>query len=493
MNPRNVEYMDLDRAAIAAIVLAAFEAVDSPLPLLLMHRSRMHSLATSLCGLTHDSDSVTMPPPELPLELHLMIAHQMRDDDGKLRYGDFNSFLQVNRALYACLNRKLWKEAVEHEAGTQRVFTHLIKANDLAGIVFFLKLGADIEVRLPAFKLTNLDHDNLDEILDEIEPTPLLVAADLDNVPLARLLLEQGAKVQYSGQYGGEFSPMHAARSAEMVQLLLDHNTDPNWEDDRGRRPLHWYAIRDDISAMRAILQHGVEVNGIGSHEGPLHQSARRNLDAVELLVQYGADVEETDSDASTPLHYAAKAGKIDVVKFLVQLWPEGVREQGNHSDTPLHLATQTGKIDLVKFLVERWPEGTRVTNRDRQTPLHLAAGARFGNADLVRLLVEQWPEGVRERDTWLNTPLHWAARSGWRTEDVEILVERWPEAMREKNQFGNTPLHLAATDGNAEIVRFLVKRWPEGKKVLNNDGMTPLSMYETHSKAELVNLLGGV
>jgi hypothetical protein len=40
-----------------------------------------------------------MPPPELPLELLLMIAHHIRYDHGELRYSDFNSFLQVNTAV----------------------------------------------------------------------------------------------------------------------------------------------------------------------------------------------------------------------------------------------------------------------------------------------------------------------------------------------------------------------------------------------------------
>jgi hypothetical protein len=42
-----------------------------------------------------------MLSPELPLELLLMIAHHIRDDHGELRYGDFNSFLQVNRILHS--------------------------------------------------------------------------------------------------------------------------------------------------------------------------------------------------------------------------------------------------------------------------------------------------------------------------------------------------------------------------------------------------------
>jgi hypothetical protein len=95
-----------------------------------------------------------MPPRELALELLLMIVHHIRDDHAELRYGDFNSFLQVNRALHARLNRMLWKEAGEHEVSTQRVFAHLIKTNNLARLGFFLELGADVEVRLPAVEVT---------------------------------------------------------------------------------------------------------------------------------------------------------------------------------------------------------------------------------------------------------------------------------------------------------------------------------------------------
>jgi hypothetical protein len=344
-----------------------------------------------------------MPPPKIPLELLLMIAHHMRDDHGELRYSDFNSFLQVNRALYSCLNRMLWKQAGKHEVGNRRVLTHLITTRNLTGLEFFLELGADVEVHLLAFYI--LDPDSW----AEYEPTPLLVAADLDNVPMARLLLQKGAKVEYFDEYGyfdegfGKFSPMHAARSAEMVQLLLDHNADPDFDDENGRRPLHCYAIRDDIDAMQAILQHGAEVNPIGYSETPLHEAALRNLDIVELLVEHGADVRETNSDLNTPLHLAASAGKTDVVKFLVERWPEGMRETNDCGETPLHLAARMGNTDAVEFLVGLWPEGMKERNSHLNTPLHLAAA--WGMADVVNILAKRWPDGMREKNRYGNTP----------------------------------------------------------------------------------------
>jgi ankyrin repeat protein len=87
------------------------------------------------------------------------------------------------------------------------------------------------------------------------EYTALMVATYSDNLPLARLLLEKGAEVQYTGCWFANeiWSPIHLARSAEMAQLLLDHSADPNWLDGLSRQPLHWYAIQNDIAVIESV------------------------------------------------------------------------------------------------------------------------------------------------------------------------------------------------------------------------------------------------
>jgi ankyrin repeat protein len=185
---------------------------------------------------------------------------------------------------------------------------------------------------------------------------------------LARLLLENGAKVQYPGKYVfaiGSFSPMHAARSGAMVKLLLEHNADPDLMDPNERRPLHWYAIRDNIETMWAILQHGANANinpSLG-FEKPLHEAAQRNLETVKLLVEHGANFKKRDCFENTPWHLAARAGKIDVVKFLVERWPapEGKEALNHDGKTPLlsfeqhsrhkHLLSDREKAELIALL----------------------------------------------------------------------------------------------------------------------------------------------
>jgi ankyrin repeat protein len=310
-----------------------------------------------------------MPPPALALELLLMIAHQLRDDNGHLRYGDFNSFLQVNRVLHSALNRTLWKEAAEHEVGTQRVFTHLLTTgNNPAGLSFFLELGANTEASLPIDFKTFIFRDT--EKHFQSRPTPLMVAVLWNKVPLARILLANGAKAEHFYENGlSKMSPIHVAQSAEMVQLLLTHNVNPNLEEDSIRRPIHWCAMRNNIAAMRELLRHGAEVNPGGWFATPVHDAAKMSLEAVECLVEHGADVRVVNRWGVTSLHTAVEAGKLDVVKFLVEHWPEGVREKDCLSRTPLHYAVTRGYKDMAKFLEEQCPEVLGWKDCDGNTP----------------------------------------------------------------------------------------------------------------------------
>jgi ankyrin repeat protein len=117
--------------------------------------------------------------------------------------------------------------------------------------------------------------------------TPLSFAVGLDNVPIARRLLEHGADLAHGDKLDHRScSALHAARSGEMVQLLLDNHADPELVVDNGYTPLHYYAARDNIEAMRGVLRNGVEVDPIlgALSFTPLHYAVRHNADSAKLL-----------------------------------------------------------------------------------------------------------------------------------------------------------------------------------------------------------------
>jgi ankyrin repeat protein len=407
---------------------------------------------------------------------------------------NLQSLRQVNRVLYAYINPIFWQKLfLLRKDSSERVLERSINENDIALLKVFIDAGADIS------ETSFFD-----------AKSPLELASSLDNVPIARLLLERGAKINCG--------PLHVAKSAEMVHLLMDFHADPELVS-YFERPLYCYVDRADpkapIAVMRAILERGADVNSTTRRYQwtPLHGAAQRHdVDAVKLLLEFGADVTLKDKELNTPLHFAAKEEGAEVVRLLVECWPEGVREKNSNLDTPLHraagmglrsralnaafrLLNNNGRAKVVRFLMECWPEGVREKNKDLDTPLHLAAEA--GDAESVKLLMESWPEGIREKNSNLDTPLHFAAESR-KIEVVSVLMERWPEGIREKNKDLDTPLHLAAEVGNAQAVELMLNSWPEGVRERNDNLDTPLHLavgrrakpregrYERQSDAEM-------
>jgi ankyrin repeat protein len=392
----------------------------------------------------------------------------MKYDGGALRYQDFNSFLRIDKTLYHYLNGAMWKKATESDVDTERVLMYLITTNNLTALEGFIDYGANVEIRLEGVELLGFAEEDEDDLYKSLRPTPLLLAADLDNLPLAHLLLKKGAKVEYRDDNGdGKYSPLHAARSAEMVELLIEHHANPDLADDLDFAPIQKYALRGHYMATRALLQHDVDVNVARADKSALHLAAeQQDLAFVNLLVAHGAAVNALDYNGETALFQAAQMDKIDVVGFLADSWPHGVRQANIDFRTPLHEAAITGNIELVKLLVERWPQG--ITDRDNQgnTPFHFAAN--YGRTNVVRFLAERWPGTLMPRNSTFNSPLHLAALPMWfvpfpgqMTDVVRLLVDLWPHGIKDKDNDANTPLDLALVAGDlqAEVVRLLMER----------------------------------
>jgi hypothetical protein len=197
-------------------------------------------------------DFVTMPVTLLSLtvELILSVGENLRDAHNRPcrqyrdhSYGDFNAFLQVNSKFHEILNPILRKEAAECPRNTTgRVFAHLIRTNNLKSLKSFLALGANRESPPRAFGTINPKQDSTNDVF-----TPLVAAAFLDNVQLVRILLDSGAKVQHD-RYNHEdlscYCAMHAARSEEMVHVLMEYGGDIELVDSEKWTPLHWFSCR---------------------------------------------------------------------------------------------------------------------------------------------------------------------------------------------------------------------------------------------------------
>ena len=77
----------------------------------------------------------------------------------------------------------------------------------------------------------------------------------------------------------------------------------------------------------------------------------KRNADAMEKLIEIGADLACQDNKGLTPLHYACQRGFYDMCDILLTAGSE-VNTIDSKGKTPLHYAAARGNVYVVELLV---------------------------------------------------------------------------------------------------------------------------------------------
>src|SRR5208337_5145529 len=110
------------------------------------------------------------------------------------------------------------------------------------------------------------------------------------------------------------------SRGAEVRQGLLDGSFRPFWRrsgcpmDERNKR-LQEAARENDWHRVKKLLETGADPDAEGPF-GPLLLTALLlgHMTVARLLVEAGADVNIWDDNGWTPLHWAAKAGDMELI-----------------------------------------------------------------------------------------------------------------------------------------------------------------------------------
>ncbi|HEY3518384.1 MAG TPA: ankyrin repeat domain-containing protein, partial [Gammaproteobacteria bacterium] len=135
--------------------------------------------------------------------------------------------------------------------------------------------------------------------------TPLVWAAQADDLEVAGLLLRAGADANIGNRYG--ITPLWLAatnRSPALVALLLEHGADARASLPHGETPLMAAARSGDPESVRLLLAAGADPNAAETSLGEtalMWAAAEDQADAIRALVKGGADT----ALASKPLELA--------------------------------------------------------------------------------------------------------------------------------------------------------------------------------------------
>lgn len=89
------------------------------------------------------------------------------------------------------------------------------------------------------------------------------------------------------------------------IGLMLDNGVDPNKRDADGGTALHESCELSNVESVRLLLEHGADPNAVHGVRkiSPIHL-AYNKPEILELLLDYGADVNRKDDSGRTVLHH---------------------------------------------------------------------------------------------------------------------------------------------------------------------------------------------
>lgn len=205
--------------------------------------------------------------------------------------------------------------------------------------------------------------------------SPLFLASKFGHLDIVNYLVEKcDADIEQTGRYEvpedhhiHSVSPIWAAAvrgNKDVVEALIKFGANVNSLSDTGSTPLRsvCYMCRSDdgdridrqteyFEVVRLLVDNGADVHKPNFNGGTCLINSLHNFDLTLYMINCGADVNASDHQAKTALHYAIQEGRLDIVKLLLSHGADSTLK-ANFSDDALQLCCLYGNQEIFRFLV---------------------------------------------------------------------------------------------------------------------------------------------
>lgn len=250
------------------------------------------------------------------------------------------------------------------------------------------------------------------------------------------------------------------------LNYLLSHGASQDCADDKGRSLLSWLCSSRTEFPLRCVelaIDHGATVDQTDAMGmTPLHRAAQNGqLSAVQWLMDHGAEVDARDITGVTPFVIAAWAGKVTSLPLLLDAGAS-INSKANDGRTALMFIagkerTSEATLAAVEFLLQNGSDADAL-DKEGKPALAYAVGRR--NRQMIERLLKAGadPNAGSGRG---RTALAWGIERLKDTKEdlklIEWLIEQGAD-VDAPDAKGVTPLMLAAKFGNVAKSRLLVE-----------------------------------
>ena len=170
-----------------------------------------------------------------------------------------------------------------------------------------------------------------------------------------------------------------ALHDSDALQRFVD--ADPSCATnaaDGGQTPLHFAACLNDTEAIDILLEAGADPEARNDKtRTPLHLAAHSNAcDAITVLLSRGADIKATTRGGLSVAHFAAASGHAEALDLLIRRGA-AVNGVGSGGYTPLHMAALANNADGVRALLKAGAD-PQIRDRKGHTPAEVARSAEI-------------------------------------------------------------------------------------------------------------------
>ena len=320
--------------------------------------------------------------------------------------------------------------------------------------------------------------------------SPLHLACGSGRLATVKMLVEAGAGVRVAdGQENDGFMLAASFGHIEIVRYIVSL---PDWDvnhryDFNNHTALHFAAVCPQSDALQVLIDAGADIDAKDDQgQAPLHYASRSGQVAnVAALVRAGAALCVVDSKWYTCLFVAVHNGHTDAVRYLAGLPEVDVNHRGIRGLTALHYALEKQHSDVTQVLIDAGADVDAKLNDGRSL---LALSSSAGILEDVKTLVEAGAR-VQDTDNEGYTCLLLAAHNG-HTETVRYLVGLQGVDVNHRGRDDCTALQLAVQAKHTGVVRVLIDAGADISSMGFRRGVSPLYTATMMGHVEIVKML---